>query len=118
MSDEFTDFVANLEPQYANAAVYMHTFNAKTHGGATLEHAHAAAVKAFYDSIYGHDAKKDRAGNFIQQGVGSPGHENGNHFAAILRYQGRESYNRAVKEIFARDPERAKKIGLEQPRVA
>jgi hypothetical protein len=36
MSDEFTDFVANLEPQYANSANYTFVFNSKAHGGASL----------------------------------------------------------------------------------
>jgi hypothetical protein len=33
--------------------------------------------------VFGHDAKKDRHGNWIPQGVGSPGNENVNHWAAL-----------------------------------
>jgi hypothetical protein len=73
-----------------------------------------AAVDA---SVYGADAKKDRHGNFIPQGIGAPGNESGNHFAALLKYSGKEAYDRAVAEIFKRDPDRARRLGLQQPRT-
>jgi hypothetical protein len=69
--------------------------------------------------MYGHDAKKGRHG-YIEQGIGSPGNENRNHFAALKQaeLEGKEpagSYDAAVAEIWARDPEHAKKCGLLQP---
>src|SRR5689334_21323721 len=71
-----------------------------------------AAVEA---SVYGADAKRDKRGNFLQQGIGAPGNETANHFAAIRKYEGKEAWDRAVGEIWRRDPERAKKLGLPQP---
>jgi hypothetical protein len=73
-----------------------------------------AAVDA---SVYGADAKKDRHGNFIPQGLGSPGHETINHFTSLRKYEGEESYRRAVAEIWRRDPDHAKRLGLPQPRT-
>jgi hypothetical protein len=73
------------------------------------------ALQKVDESVYGVGAKKDRNGNFIPQGIGSPGNENGNHYAAILKYQGRDAYNAAVAEIFKRDPNRARQLGLQQP---
>ena len=107
-----TEFVANLPAEFANSACYMSMFNYRVMGDATVEAAHEAAKAAHYAAVYGHDAKKDRDGNYIQQGVGSPGHENFNHFQAIRRYQGEAAYKAAVKEIYQRDPGRAKKLGL------
>jgi hypothetical protein len=73
-----------------------------------------AAVDA---AVYGADAKRDRNGNFIEQGVGSKGHETGNHLAAILRWQGREAYNCEVARIWKETPDHAKRLGLQQPRA-
>jgi hypothetical protein len=84
-------------------------------GDATVEAAHEAAKAAHYAAVFGHDAKKDRDGNYIQQGIGAPGRENANHFAAIRRYQGEAAFAKAVKEIWGRNPGRAKKLGLPQP---
>jgi hypothetical protein len=69
------------------------------------------------ESVFGFDAKKNRSGNLIQQGLGSPGHESANHFAAIRKYEGEEAWRRAVAEIYRRDPDRAKKLNLPQPRA-
>jgi hypothetical protein len=67
------------------------------------------------ESVYGFDAKRGRDGNYVQQGHGAPGHESANHFAAIRRYEGEESYRRAVAEIWKRDPKRAAALSLPQP---
>jgi len=83
----------------------------------TDEECVAICEKADRDNVYGINHKTDRHGNAIEQGIGSKGHENINHFNSILRYQGKEAYDRAVREIVKRDPERAKKLGLELPRV-
>jgi hypothetical protein len=66
-------------------------------------------------ATFGFDYKMGRDGTPQQSGIGSIGHETGNHFAAILRWQGREAYNAAVAEIFKRDPDRGRKLGLPQP---
>lgn len=57
----------------------------------------------------------------VEQGIGSKGNETINHFRAIkdaeLRgYEPPRSYDKSVAEIWARDPKRAKAIGLVQPR--
>jgi hypothetical protein len=66
-------------------------------------------------NVFGHDAKQRSDGTWIEQGIGSPGHENNNHYASILRYHGRDAYDRAVREIYRRDPKRAAALGLPQP---
>ena len=111
-----TEFVATLPAEFANSAVYTSMFNYKITGDATVEAAHEAAKAAHYSAVYGFDAKRDpKTGEFIQQGVGSPGHENFNHLQAIRRYQGEAAYREAVREIWGRDPDRAKKLGLPKP---
>jgi hypothetical protein len=107
------EFVDNLPAEFANSACYMSRFNYMIMGDASVEAADKAAKTAHYAAVYGWDAKRDpKTGDFIQQGVGSPGHENFNHFQAIRRYQGEAAYLAAVKEIWRRDPDRAKKLGL------
>ncbi len=64
-------------------------------------------------NVFGHDAKRDpKTGAFQEQGIGSRWHESKNHFDAILKYEGREAYEKAVAEIWGRDPRRAAAIGL------
>lgn len=68
-------------------------------------------------NVFGHDAVKDRNGRYIEQGIGSKGHETANHFQALKKAEamGLElpgTYDKAVVEIWKRDPERAKKLGL------
>ena len=67
-------------------------------------------------AVHGHDAKKDKKGKRMQQGIGAPGHESGNHFASILRYEGRPAYEAAVYELQIRDPKRHALLGL--PKIA
>ena len=66
------------------------------------------AIKDYEDdvarNVFGHDAKRDGKGNFIEQGLGSKGHETANHFATILRHEqlGLEppgAHARALEEI-------------------
>jgi hypothetical protein len=68
-------------------------------------------------NVFGHDAVKDRNGNYLEQGVGAKGHETANHFQALKKSEamGVElpgTYDKAVAEIWKRDPERAQKLGL------
>jgi hypothetical protein len=70
--------------------------------------------------VFGVDAKKDAKGNFIEQGIGSRGNESANHFASLARaerdgFEPPGAYRAALAEIWRRDPERAKKLGLPQP---
>ena len=66
-------------------------------------------------NVYGFDAKQKSDGTWIEQGIGSPGHENINHFNSIRRYSGERAFNQAVREIYRRDPKRAAALGLPQP---
>jgi hypothetical protein len=59
--------------------------------------------------------EKDRDGNYIQQGRGARGHETASHFASLRRWEGQAAYEKAVREIYGRDPDRARKLGLPQP---
>lgn len=74
------------------------------------------AIKKHFDdedaAVYGFDAKKDRKGKRQQQGIGAPGHETGNHFAAIRRYEGEEAYREAVMDLWKRNPKGAERLGL------
>lgn len=68
-------------------------------------------------NVFGFDAKKDRHGEYIEQGVGAKGHETANHFAALKKaeregYELPGSYRAALEEIWKRDPKRAKALGL------
>lgn len=69
-------------------------------------------LEAVDASVYGADAKRDRDGKFIPQGIGSPGRETNNHFQSIRRYQGESEYEKAVREIQKRDPEHHARLGL------
>jgi hypothetical protein len=74
------------------------------------------AIKKHFEAearnVYGFDAKRDRHGNWIEQGIGSKGRETSNHFNSIRRYEGKEAYADAVREIWKRDPKRAGELGL------
>jgi hypothetical protein len=68
-------------------------------------------------NVFGQDAVKDRHGNYIEQGLGAKGRETANHFNALKKAEamGVElpgAYDKAVADIWKRDPERARKIGL------
>ena len=73
--------------------------------------------------VFGHDAKKDAKGDYIEQGLGSKGHETANHFATILRHEqlGLEpsgAHQAELMEIWKRDPKRAEALRLPRPRAA
>jgi hypothetical protein len=75
---------------------------------------------ALAKNVFGHDAVRNRDGSYQEQGFGAKGRETSNHFAALKKAEamGIElpgTYDRAVAEIFKRDPERAKKLGLQAP---
>jgi hypothetical protein len=68
--------------------------------------------------VFGANAKRDRNGNYIEQGIGSLGRESVNHLAGILKYEGPEAYQASVDAIWKRDPDHAKRLGLPQRRTA
>ena len=51
--------------------------------------------------VYGHDFKKAK-GKPVEQGIGSPGRETDNHFAAIRKYEGVEAEKAARAAAAAR----------------
>jgi hypothetical protein len=68
-------------------------------------------------NVFGADAPRDRHGKRQEVGIGSKGHETVNHFAALKKNEslGLElpgTYDKAIAEIWKRDPERAQKLGL------
>jgi hypothetical protein len=98
------------------SAVYdivTHKLSDKTiHPHLSAEQIHAMATEANDRNVYGVDAKRDRNGKWIQQGIGSPGHETSNHFASIRRYQGEEAWRKEVAALWKRDPARAEALNL------
>ncbi|SHH38241.1 hypothetical protein [Bradyrhizobium erythrophlei] len=74
-----------------------------------------AAHQAAEDLIvFGQDAKLDGHGNYIEQGVGSPGRESINHLAAIRKAEGEDAYQAAVDAIWKRNPAHAERLGLKK----
>lgn len=70
--------------------------------------------------VYGENVKHDKTGKPVQDGIGSPGHETANHFAALLKREkeGEErpgSYMGEVNKLWARDPKKAKALNLPPP---
>lgn len=73
--------------------------------------------EAVAKNVFGHDAQRDRDGNWIEQGLGSKGHETANHFAALKKAEamGIElpgTYDKALADIWKRDPKRAAALRL------
>lgn len=52
--------------------------------------------------VFGHDHRRDKKGNPIEQGIGAPGHETENHFRAIGKYEGPEAEKAARAAAAAR----------------
>jgi hypothetical protein len=110
-----TTMTADKFGQSGPSASYAFAYNKVIHAEGTPEQAHQAGLKAHLESVWGPGYKLDRAGKPIPTGVGAPGHETGNHFASIRRYEGEQKYQVAIREMWKQNPERAKLIGLEQP---
>jgi hypothetical protein len=79
--------------------------------GATPEQ----AEEAVRVNVYGVNYKRDKRGNPIGDGIGAPGRETINHFAAIRKWEGEVAYQSAIKKMWANNPDRARKIGLPEP---
>jgi hypothetical protein len=96
-----------------NTAAYADAIN-KLRVGSDLSESEMdrLGLEAVEAAVWGHDFKRDRAGNPIPQGIGAPFHETSNHFAAIRRWQGEKHWEIAVREIWGRDPTRAAKLRL------
>jgi hypothetical protein len=97
--------------QYSVTSNLLH----RTRPDLSAEEIDQLSIESVDKAVFGHDAKKDRKGNYMEQGIGSPGNETHNHFAAIKKYEGKEAYEAAVRELWKRDPERAEKLGLPKP---
>lgn len=97
-----------------NSAVYSDTISRLRFNNPAMsdDEMHQRGIDAINSAVYGHDAKKDSRGRFIPQGIGAPGNESGNHFAAIKRWEGREAWEKAVRDCWKRNPEHAKKMNL------
>jgi hypothetical protein len=66
-------------------------------------------------NVYGWDAKQRPDGSWIEQGIGSAGHETLNHFMSIRKFEGEAKYQAAVKKMWKENPARARLIGLAEP---
>jgi len=67
-------------------------------GSIAKQKAHLAAEEKI---VFGADFQKKK-GVPIEQGIGSPGRENPNHFAAIRKNEGEEAYQKALAEAAKR----------------
>lgn len=85
--------------------------------GELKEHLADEEMTVFGRTKSNEPAYKKIKGTPVEQGVGAHGHETGNHFQAILKYQGDEAHQDALREIWKRDPTHAKKLSLPQPRA-
>ena len=54
---------------------------------------HADATHEMNKRVFGADYRKGPGGRPIEQGIGSLGHENEQHFAALEKYSGAEAAN-------------------------
>ncbi len=71
-------------------------------------------------NVFGHDAKKDKHGDYIEKGLGTAGNETTGHFSALMNAElrgtePRGTYQAALAEIWRRDPAHAKKLRLPKP---
>lgn len=83
-----------------------------------LAPANVKAREAIQQSVvFGHDHKTVK-GEPVEQGIGARGRESGNHFASILRYEGKEAFDAAVAELHKRDPKRHAALKLPVPKKA
>jgi hypothetical protein len=89
-------------------------YDAAREAGASVEQALEVEAR----NVYGENAKQDRNGNWIEQGIGSKGNESIGHYQSIRKFEGEISYQRALKEIWSRDPNHARKLGLPEPAKA
>jgi hypothetical protein len=108
--------MADDENALRETAIYARTvaWLRSTQPGLTDAEMDAQGLAAVPLAVFGHDAKKDRNGNFIQQGIGSAGHETANHFASIRRWEGKEAWEAAVRKLWKENPAHAAKLGLPQ----
>jgi len=74
----------------------------------------ARAQEANDRSVFGRDAKKDRNGKWIEQSIPL----NLNHFAALRKAEGEESYWAAVSKYWRENPKHAEAIRLSKPQRA
>ena len=83
----------------------------------------AIADKANAEATFGFDHKVDKAGNPIQQGIGSADNPSTNHLAALKKREslGQErpgSYEKALADVSRRHPDWCAKANLPKPEEA
>jgi hypothetical protein len=61
---------------------------------------------------------RDKNGKPVEQGIGAPGRETGNHFASIRKYEGEDAYFKACSALWKSNPDHAKKLNLPRHRSA
>jgi hypothetical protein len=103
------------------SAVYSLAYEKAARAGKTDAEAKALAEEAERKNVFGFD-HKTVGGVPQQQGVGSKGNENINHFQSLRKaeQQGREApgaYEKAVKELWKSNPQKAAQLGLPQHRA-
>ena len=65
--------------------------------------------------VFGHNFQRDRTGQPVEQGIGSPGHQSINSLAAIRKWEGEEAYQAAVAKVWKENPEHAQRLNLKKP---
>jgi hypothetical protein len=86
----------------------------------TEAEADAIALEADRQNCYGFDWRTRAVnGEPRENGIGSwPDKFTGNHFTALRKYEGQAAWERAVRQLYKDNPQRAKQIGLpELPRA-
>lgn len=61
---------------------------------------------------------RDKNGAPVEQGIGAPGRETGNHFVAIRKYEGEDAYFKACADVWKKNPDHAKRLNLPKHRSA
>jgi hypothetical protein len=56
--------------------------------------------------------QRDKTGQPIEQGIGSPGHQSLNSLVAIRKYEGEDAYRAAVAKVWKESPDHAKRLNL------
>jgi hypothetical protein len=62
--------------------------------------------------VFGHNFQRDRTGQPIEQGIGSPGHQSLNSLVAIRKYEGEDAYRAALAKVWKDSPDHARRLNL------
>jgi hypothetical protein len=99
------------EQQYHSAVVAQ-----ALDSGTSIEEAREIEAR----NVFGFDVKKDRNGNYLEQGVSAFGHESANHYAVLLKAEQQSlepkgAWAAAIADTWKRDPKRAETLRLPKP---